>query len=88
MPHLWQVGSFPNILANWEAWSGNKWTVPIGAGVNKTTLLFDKLPVRFELDVYYAAIHPDDVGQRWTFRSLMIPVVPNPLKLFEIESIC
>ncbi len=50
-------------------------------------LLFDKVPVRFEVDVYYAAIHPDDVGQRWTFRFLMIPVVPNPLKLFGIDSI-
>ncbi len=87
LPHLWQVGTSPNILVNWEAGSGNKWTVPIGGGVNKTTLLFDKLPVRFELNVYYAAIHPDDVGQRWTFRFLMIPVVPNPLKLFGIESI-
>lgn len=87
LPHLWQVGTSPNILVNWEAGSGNKWTVPLGGGVNKTMLLFDKLPVRFEVDVYYAAIHPDDVGQRWTFRFLMIPVVPNPLKLFGIDSI-
>ncbi len=87
LPHLWQVGTSPNILVNWEAGSGNKWTVPLGGGVNKTMLLFEKLPVRFEVDVYYAAIHPDDVGQRWTFRFLMIPVVPNPLKLFGIDSI-
>jgi hypothetical protein len=87
LPKLWQVGFSPNILVNWEAGSGNKYTVPLGAGVNKTTLLFDKLPVRFEADVYYAAIRPDDAGQRWTFRFLFIPVVPNPLKLMGIDSL-
>jgi hypothetical protein len=65
LPHLWQIGFSPNILVNWEGSSGNRWTVPVGGGINKTTLLFGKLPVRFEANVYYAALRPDDVGQRW-----------------------
>ena len=87
LPHLWQIGTSPNILVNWEAGSGNKWTVPVGGGINKTTLLFGKLPVRFEFTVYYAAIRPDDVGQRWDFRVNVIPVVPNLLKALGIDTI-
>ncbi len=87
LPHLWQIGTSPNILVNWEGSSGNRWTVPIGGGVNKTALLFDKLPVRFELNAYYAAIHPDDIGQRWDFRLMVIPVIPNLLKAMGIESL-
>ncbi len=87
LPHLWQIGTSPNILVNWEGSRGNRWTVPIGGGVNKTTLLFDKLPVRFEANVYYAALRPDDVGQRWDFRLLVIPVVPNLLKVMGVESL-
>ncbi len=87
LPNLWQVGMSPNILVNWEASGGNKLTLPLGLGVNKTTLMFGKLPVRVEANVYYAAVHPDDVGQRWTFRFVFIPIVPNPLKAMGIDSI-
>lgn len=31
----WYLTSGPNITANWEADSGDKWTVPIGGGVGK-----------------------------------------------------
>ena len=87
LPHLWQIGTSPNILVNWEGSSGNRWTVPVGGGVNKTTLLFDKLPVRFEFNAYYAALRPDNIGQRWDFRFMVIPVIPNLLKAMGIESL-
>ena len=87
LPHLWQIGTSPNILVNWEAGSGNKWTVPVGGGINKTALLFGKLPVRFEANVYYAALRPDDVGQRWDFRFMVIPVIPNLLKAMGIDTL-
>ena len=78
LPGLWQVGMGPNILINWEAGSGNKYTVPVGLGVNKTTLLFGKLPIRFGAEVHYSAIQPDDASQTWLFRFYMVPVVPSP----------
>ena len=31
----WYLTSGPNITANWEADSGDKWTIPIGGGVGK-----------------------------------------------------
>ena len=35
LPHGWYLVSSPVITANWAAESGNKWTVPLGAGVGK-----------------------------------------------------
>ncbi len=87
LPNLWQIGTSPNILINWEAGGDNKYTLPIGGGVNKTLLLFGKLPTRFELTVYWSAVKPDGVGQDWLFRFNIIPVIPNPLKAMGIDSL-
>ncbi len=87
LPNLWQIGTSPNILVNYEASSGNKLTLPLGVAVNKTTLLFGKLPVRFEAAVYYSVVKPDGVGQDWLFRFNVIPVIPNPLKAMGIDSL-
>ena len=78
LPHLWQIGAGPNILINWEADSGNKYTVPVGLGVSKTTVFFGKLPIRLGAEVHYSAIQPDDVSQTWLFRFYMVPVIPSP----------
>jgi len=85
--NLWQIGTSPNILINWEASSDNKLTLPIGGGVNKTLLLGGKLPVRLEFTVYWSAVKPDGVGQDWLFRVNFIPVIPNPLKAMGIDSL-
>jgi len=77
LPHLWQIGAGPNIAINWEAGSGNKYTVPVGIGLSKTTF-FGKMPIRFGAEVHYAVIQPDDVGQTWLFRFYMVPVIPSP----------
>ena len=85
--NLWQIGTSPNILINWEAGGSNKYTLPIGGAVNKTLLLFGKLPTRFEVAVYWSAVKPDGVGQDWLFRFNFIPVIPNPLKAMGIDSL-
>jgi hypothetical protein len=73
------IGAAPNIIVNWEQSSGNKWTVPIGLGINKT-FQFGKVPVRFGAEVYYSAITPDDaVHTDWNFRFYMIPAAPSAL---------
>ncbi len=73
------IGAAPNIIANWEQSSGNKWTVPVGIGINKT-VQFGKVPVRFGAEVHYSVIRPDDVASaEWNFRFYMIPAVPSAL---------
>jgi hypothetical protein len=39
----WFISSVPIITANWEASSGNEWTVPVGVGVGKA-LTFGTVP--------------------------------------------
>lgn len=71
------IGAGPNIIANWEEDASNRWTVPIGLGINKT-FQFGKLPVRIGLEVHYSVIQPDDVpSNEWDIRFYLIPAVPS-----------
>ncbi len=72
------IGMAPNIIMNWERESGDKFTVPIGIGYQKT-VKFGKLPVRIGLEYYNSIIQPDGVGNDWGIRLYMIPVVPSAM---------
>jgi hypothetical protein len=54
------------MTANWEADSGNRWTVPLGGGVGKIQR-FGKLPVNFQLSAYGNVVKPDN-GPDWQLR--------------------
>lgn len=73
------IGAGPNIIANWEQSSGNRFTVPVGMGINKT-FQFGKIPVRIGAEVHYSVVQPDDVpGAEWNFRFYVIPAAPSAL---------
>jgi len=73
------IGAAPNIIANWEQNSDNRFTVPVGLGINKT-FQFGKVPVRIGIEAHYSAIKPDDiVGAEWDFRLFIIPAAPSAL---------
>ena len=73
------IGAAPNIIFNWEQTNGNKTTLPIGLGMNRT-FQFGKVPVRIGAEVYYSVIQPDDVpGTKWNFRFYVIPAAPSAL---------
>jgi hypothetical protein len=72
------IGAMPNIIANWEADSGDKWTVPIGIGINNTFQL-GKLPLRLGLEFHYNVVRPDTVGSDWNLRFFAIPAMPSAL---------
>ena len=38
----WALSTVPVITANWDAESGQKWTVPIGAGISRTGVFSGK----------------------------------------------
>lgn len=67
----------PNITANWDADSDDRWTVPVGLGWNTTTQI-GKLPVKVGFEVSYAVISPDKFGNTWNFRLIFSPVIPKP----------
>jgi len=54
----WYVSSTPIITANWEADSGNQWTVPFGGGVGRL-VKHGKLPVDYKLTAYWNAEKPE-----------------------------
>ena len=66
LPHGWYLTSAPIMTANWEADSGNRWTVPLGGGVGKIQR-FGKLPVNFQLSAYGNVVKPDN-GPDWQLR--------------------
>lgn len=80
--NLWQIGATPNITANWQADKGNRWTVPLGIGINKTVKI-GRLPVRFGIEVHKTVVQPDTFGEDWAMRFVVIPVVPNMYKLYK-----
>jgi hypothetical protein len=66
LPHAWYLVSAPIITANWEASSGNKWTVPLGGGVGKLFKL-DKLPINTQLQAFANVARPDSAAD-WQLR--------------------
>ncbi len=62
----WYLISAPIITANWEAASGQEWTVPFGGGVGKVFLL-GKRPINLSLQGYYNAVKPDGFAD-WSAR--------------------
>ena len=73
------IGAAPNVIVNWEEDSDNRYTVPIGFGINRTFQM-GKVPVRFGVEFHYAVIRPDDIpGTDWDLRFFMIPAAPSAM---------
>lgn len=71
------IGFAPNIRCNWDADSGEQWTVPIGGGIS-TVLMLGKLPVAVGVEYYYYVETPDSLGPKHQFRFFFTPVLPAP----------
>ena len=64
----------PIITANWEASSGDEWTIPLGGGIGKVFRI-GKLPLNTSAQLYYNIDSPTFVGD-WQMRlqvQLMFP---------------
>ena len=73
------IGAAPNIIADWEQSGGDRFTVPVGIGINKT-INIGKVPVRFGVEAMYSVHRPDNIpGARWDFRFYAIPAVPSAM---------
>ena len=54
----WAISSAPSITSNWDATSGNKWTVPFGVGITRTTVLNGR-PIKLGVSYYHNVKRPD-----------------------------
>jgi hypothetical protein len=66
MTNGWFLTSAPIITANWEAESGQRWTVPVGGGLGRVFSI-GKQPVNSSAQVFYNVEKPALSGD-WTFR--------------------
>ena len=71
----WYVNSAPIITANWEAPSGEQWTVPLGAGFGKLFRL-GKLPINAQAGYYYNVVAPE-FGADSQFRFQIVLLFPK-----------
>lgn len=73
------IGAGPNIIIDWEQDGVDRFTVPVGIGINKT-INIGKVPVRFGTEAMYSVARPNDIaGVRWDFRFYAIAAVPSAL---------
>jgi hypothetical protein len=79
LPDAWQIGFNPTITYDDKATSGNKWNVPIGLVVAKTTKVAGK-PVKFQFGMEYSVVSQDDFGTRFQIKLNIIPVIPSLIK--------
>lgn len=64
----WYLITAPINTANWEADSGNQWTVPLGGGAGRVFTIGNQ-PVNAQLSAYYNVETPDDFGAEWQMRA-------------------
>jgi len=66
LPKSWYVNTAPIITANWDASSGQQWTLPLGAGFGKLFKI-GKMPLNGQVGYYNYVVAPDN-GPEWQLR--------------------
>ena len=66
LPKAVYLVTAPIMTANWNAASGEKWIVPLGAGIGKVFKI-GKQPINVNAQGYYNAVKPDGWGS-WQMR--------------------
>ena len=79
LPDAWQIGFNPTIAFDDNATRGNKWNVPVGLVVTKTTK-FAGRPLKLQFGLEYSVVSQDDFGQRFQIKLNLIPVIQSLIK--------
>jgi len=75
----WYLSSAPIITANWEAPSGDQWTVPFGLAVGKLSRVGSKgLPLNLQVGAFYNVVKPE-FGAEWSTRVQATVLLPASL---------
>jgi hypothetical protein len=74
----WYISISPILTADWEASSGNRWTVPFGGGVGRIMKLGFQ-PVNLTAQLYYNAVRPDGASS-WGMRLQLAFLFPKLTK--------
>ena len=71
----WYVNTAPVITSNWEADSGNQWSLPLGLGAGRLARV-GTTPVNFQVGAYKYVVSPDG-GPDWQFRAQVVLLFPK-----------
>jgi hypothetical protein len=74
----WYVNSTPILTSNWKADSGDKWTVPLGGGFGKLSMLGGKLPLNLQTQFYSNVVRPDN-GPEFQWRVQVQVLLPSSI---------
>ena len=77
----WYFTVQPIVTANWQASSGNVWTVPVGGGIGRI-MKFGFQPVNLSAQFYGNAVHPVN-GSPWSMRLQLAFLFPKLSKAEE-----
>jgi hypothetical protein len=72
----WLIESNPEILYDWEGIDDNRWNIPVGAGISKTSL-FGTVPIKFAAELQHFVVSTDRLGPDWLLRFSIVPVISN-----------
>jgi len=75
LANKWYLSSAPINTANWEAESGQQWTIPLGGGFGKMFKL-GNLPVDAQAQAFYNVVKPDG-GPEWQLRLQFKMIFPK-----------
>ncbi len=73
----WQISAAPIVTFNRNAADNNKWSIPIGAGISKTSIV-GTTPLKIAIQVWKYVEKPDAFGADWTVRLSIAPVINLP----------
>jgi hypothetical protein len=79
LPDAWQIGFNPTINYDAKVTSGNRWNVPVGLFVSRTTKI-GKVPVKYVLSIEYSVVAQDAFGQRAQVKLDIVPVISSLVK--------
>ena len=71
----WYLTSSPIMTANWEAESGEEWTVPVGGGFGRIFRI-GKQPINAQLQYFQNLENPDNTGD-WSIRAQLQFMFPK-----------
>ena len=77
LKNAWQIQAQPTFSYNHNGTAGNRWTLPVGIGVSKTTII-GKTPWKFGLQYWHYVESPKDFGAEYQIRFVISPVVNLP----------
>ncbi|NAY91297.1 neuromedin U [Muricauda sp. JGD-17] len=77
LPNGYYLSTSPKVVANWQADSDNRWTIPVGIGFGKIVKPKGFLPFNIQVGADYLMESPELSGGDWTFKFTFTALIPK-----------